>query len=146
MKNINKHPKDKIYLYQKNSEKYLSDENNLVKLEKIKRKEFMKHIDLNEFSEMRKNFEQIKSKKALESKLKIENIKKSWVERHKLVPLYASPLSKLITEENNKNKKEEQNKVLRIKNLKTLQKNYSKEKIPKPIKKRRTTKINKIKR
>lgn len=134
-KNINKHPKDKIYLYQKNSEKYLSDENNLVKLEKIKRKEFMKHIDLNEFSEMRKNFEQIKSKKALESKLKIENIKKSWVERHKLVPLYVSPLSKLITEENNKNKKEEQNKVLRIKNLKTLQKNYSKEKIPKPIKK-----------
>ena len=134
-KNINKHPKDKIYLYQKNSEKYLSDENNLVKLEKMKRKEFMKHIDLNEFSEMRKNFEQIKSKKELESKLKIENIKKSWVERHKLVPLYVSPLSKLITEENNKNKKEEQNKVLRIKNLKTLQKNYSKEKIPKPIKK-----------
>lgn len=134
-KNINKHPKDRIYLYQKNSEKYLSDENNLVKLEKMKRKEFMKHIDLNEFSEMRKNFEQIKSKKELESKLKIENIKKSWVERHKLVPLYVSPLSKLITEENNKNKKEEQNKVLRIKNLKTLQKNYSKEKIPKPIKK-----------
>ncbi len=134
-KNINKHPKDRIYLYQKNSEKYLSDENNLVKLEKMKRKEFMKHIDLNEFSEMWKNFEQIKSKKELESKLKIENIKKSWVERHKLVPLYVSPLSKLITEENNKNKKEEQNKVLRIKNLKTLQKNYSKEKIPKPIKK-----------
>ena len=134
-KNINKHPKDRIYLYQKNSEKYLSDENNLVKLEKMKRKEFMNNIDLNEFSEMRKNFEQIKSKKELESKLKIENIKKSWVERHKLVPLYVSPLSKLITEENNKNKKEEQNKVLRIKNLKTLQKNYSKEKIPKPIKK-----------
>ena len=69
--NINKRPKDKIYLYQKKKDKFLSDENNLVKLEKIKRKAFMKHINLNEFSEMRKNYEQIKSKKALESNLKI---------------------------------------------------------------------------
>ena len=134
-KNINKKPKDKKYLYQKKNEKFLSDENNLVKLENIKRKAQMKHIDLNEFSEMRKNYEQIKSKQVLESKLKIENIKKSWVERHKLIPLYINPLSKLITEENNKNKKEEQNKILKIKNLKTMQKNYSKDKIPKPIKK-----------
>ena len=134
-KNINKKPKDKKYLYQKKNEKFLSDENNLVKLENIKRKAQMKHIYLNEFSEMRKNYEQIKSKQVLESKLKIENIKKSWVERHKLIPLYINPLSKLITEENNKNKKEEQNKILKIKNLKTMQKNYSKDKIPKPIKK-----------
>ena len=56
-KNINKKPKDKKYLYQKKNEKFLSDENNLVKLENIKRKAQMKHIDLNEFSEMRKNYE-----------------------------------------------------------------------------------------
>ena len=132
--NINKGPKDKIYLYQKKEDKFLSDENNLVKLENIKRKALMKHINLNEFSEMRKNYEQIKSKKVLESNLKIENIKKSWAKRHKLLPLYINPLSKLITEENNKTKLDEKNKLLKIKNLKTLQKNYSKEKIPKPIK------------
>ena len=113
--NINKGPKDKIYLYQKKKEKFLSDEYNLVKLEKIKRKAFMKHINLNEFSEIRKNYEQIKSKKVLESNLKIENIKKSWAERHKLIPPYISPLSKLVTEENNKTKLDEKKKLLKIK-------------------------------
>ena len=100
----------------------------------MKRKALMKHIDLNEFTEMRKNYEQIKSKKELESKVKIESIKKVWAERQKLVPLYINPLIKLVTEENNKSKQEKRNKILRIKNLKTLQKNYSKDKIPKPIK------------
>ena len=133
--NINKKPKNKVYLYQQKKDKFLSDENNLVKLEKMKRKALMKHIDLNEFSEMRKNYEQIKSKKIIESNLKIENIKKSWAERHKLIPLYISPLSKLINEEDKKNKKEEENKILKIKDLKTTQKTYSKDKIPKPIKK-----------
>ena len=133
--NINKRPKNKIYLYQKKKDKFLSDENNLVKLEKFKRKALMKHIDLNEFSEMRKNYDQIKSKKIIESNLKIENIKKSWAKRHKLIPLYISPLSRLINEEDKKNKKEEENKVLQIKNLKVIQKTYSKDKIPMPIKK-----------
>ena len=133
--NIHQKPKEKIYLYQKKIDKYLNDENNLIKLENLKRKALMKHIDSNEFNEMRKNYEQLKSKKALETNLKIENIKKSWAERHKLVPLYINPLSKLVTEEDKKIKQEEKNKILKAKNLKTLQKNYSKEKIPKPIKK-----------
>ena len=127
-------PKDKLYFYEKQKNKFLNDENNLVKIENMKRKALMKHIDLNEFTEMRKNYEQIKSKKELESKVKIESIKKVWAERQKLVPLYINPLIKLVTEENNKSKQEKRNKILRIKNLKTLQKNYSKDKIPKPIK------------
>jgi hypothetical protein len=105
----------------------------LVELEKIKRKEFMKHIDLNEFNEMRKNFEQMKTKKELESKKKIENMHKLWEERTKLLPLYSSPLNKKVTEENLKNKQEEQNKITKIIQLKTLQKSYSKCKIPKPV-------------
>ena len=133
--NIKKKPKEKIYLYQQKFDKYNREENNLVKLEKMKRKAYMKSIDLSEFNEMRKNYEQIKSKRRLETNLKIENIKKSWVERHKLVPLYISPISKLITEEDKKTKNEEKDKIVRIKNLKTLQKNYSNDKIPKPLKK-----------
>ena len=133
--NIKKKPKEKIYLYQQKFDKYNREENNLVKLEKMKRKAYMKSIDLSEFNEMRKNYEQIKSKRRLETNLKIENIKKSWVERHKLVPLYISPISKLITEEDKKTKNEEKDKIDRIKNLKTLQKNYSNDRIPKPLKK-----------
>ena len=133
--NIKKKPKEKIYLYQQKFDKYNREESNLVKLEKMKRKAYMKSIDLSEFNEMRKNYEQIKSKRRLETNLKIENIKKSWVERHKLVPLYISPISKLITEEDKKTKNEEKDKIVRIKDLKTLQKNYSNDKIPKPLKK-----------
>ena len=129
---VNKKPNDKVYLYQKKLDKYISDENNLVKLENIKRKAIMKHIDLKEFSEMQKNYEEIHAKKILESNEKMENIKKSWSERHKLIPLYISPISKLIIEEDNKNKQEQQNKIMKIKDLKTLQINYSKNKVPKP--------------
>ena len=107
---INKKPNDKVYLYQKKLDKYINDENNLVKLENIKRKAIMKHIDLKEFSEMKKNYEEIHTKKLLESNEKMKNIKKSWSERHKLIPLYVSPVSKLVTEEDNKNKQEEQKK------------------------------------
>ena len=135
IKEIKKEPKNKLYLYQKQEKKFLNNEKNLVKLENNKRKVLMKHINSDEFIEMRKNYEQISSKKKLESKLKIENIKKSWVARKKLVPLYINPLSKLVTEEDNKSKQEEKNKILKIKSLKNIQKNYSKDKIPKPIKK-----------
>lgn len=129
---IHKKPNNKVYLYQKKIDKYINDENNLVKLENIKRKAIMKHIDLKEFSEMKKNYEEIHAKKLLESNEKMENLKKSWSERHKLIPLYVNPLSKLVTEEDNKNKQEEQNKKMKIKDLKTLQINYSKNKVPKP--------------
>lgn len=120
------------YIYIKKNQININDENNLVKLENIKRKAFMKHIDLKEFSEMKKNYEEIHAKKLLESNEKMENIKKSWSERHKLIPLYVSPISKLITEEDNKNKQEKQNKITKIKDLKSLQINYSKNKVPKP--------------
>ncbi len=135
--NIFKSPKDKMYLYQKNIEKFLNNENYLVELEKIKRKEFMRKIDLDELDENRKNFEQIKSQKQLESIIKIDKIHKLWEERHKLLPLYSSPLSKKLTEEEKKNKQEEQNKIERIIKLKTLQKSYSKFKIPMPILKKK---------
>jgi hypothetical protein len=92
----------------------------------------MKHIDLKEFDEMKKNYEEMHARKLLESNEKMENIKKSWLERHKLIPLYVSPMSKLIIGEDNKNKQEEQNKIMKIKDLKTLQINYSKKRVPKP--------------
>ena len=119
------------YLYQKQINDYKKKENNLIKLENIKRKAAMKHIELKEFDEMRKNFDEIKSKKVKESNEKIKIIKESWSQRYKLIPLYANPLSKIVSEEENKMKQEEQNKILRRKQLKQLQENYN---VPKPLK------------
>ena len=119
------------YLYQKQINDYKKKENNLIKLENIKRKAAMKHIELKEFDEMRKNFDEIKSKKVKESNEKIKIIKESWSQRYKLIPLYANPLSKIVSEEENKMKQEEQNKILRRKQLKRLQENYN---VPKPLK------------
>ncbi len=119
------------YLYQKQINDYKKKENNLIKLENIKRKAAMKHIELKEFDEMRKNYDEIKSKKVKESNEKIKIIKESWSQRYKLIPLYANPLSKIVSEEENKMKQEEQNKILRRKQLKQLQENYN---VPKPLK------------
>ena len=128
---INKKPVKAYYLYQKHKDDYVDKENNLVKKENIKRKAYMKYIDLNEFNEMRKNFEQQKSKRILESNEKMKIIKESWSERHKLIPLYSNPVSKLVADEENEMKQAEQDKILRRKELKKIQKNYC---VPKPLK------------
>ena len=128
---MRKKPEDLIYLYQKHKDNYIDKENNLVKLENEKRKQIMKHIDLKEFDEMRKNFEQMKSKRLKESNEKIKMIKQTWSQRFKLIPSYVNPLSKLVSEEENKMKEEEQNKILQRKNLKKLQQKYN---VPKPQK------------
>ena len=127
---INKKP-EKNYLYKKQNDKYLKEEYKLIKLESIKRKELMRHIDIKEFDEMRKNFDKIKFKKMKETNEKIKSIKESWSERYKLIPLYVNPLGKMVFEEDNKMKNEEQNKILQRKKLKQLQEKY---KAPKPQK------------
>ena len=128
---INKKPVKAYYLYQKYKDDDVDRIKNLVKIENIKRKAYMKHIDLNEFNEMRKNYEQQKSKRILESNEKIKIIKESWSERHKLIPLYSNPLSKVVADEENEMKQAEQDKILRRKELKKIQKNYC---VPKPLK------------
>ena len=128
---IRKKPEEITYLYQKQKDDYIDKENNLVKLENLKRKEIMKHIDLKEFNEMKKNFDMMKNKKMKESNEKMKVIKESWSQRYKLIPLYVNPLSKIVSEEENKMKQEEQNKILQRKKLKKLQEKYN---VPKPQK------------
>ena len=129
---IRKKPDIVYYLYKKQNDNYLKEENNLIKLENIKRKKIMKHIDLKEFDEMKKNYEKIKLKKMEETNEKIKNIKETWAQRYKLIPLYVNPLSKIVSEEENKMKQEEQNKILQRKRLKEIKEKY---KAPKPQKK-----------
>ena len=128
---IHKKPLNKTYLYQNKKDKHINDENNLVKLETLKRKEIMKHIDLKEFDEMKKNFDIQKSKRIQGSNEKMKIIKESWLQRYKLIPLYVNPLSKILSDEEHKMKQEEQKKILHRKKLKKLQEKY---KVPKPQK------------
>ena len=130
---INNKPPTEKYLYQKKIQKFSEDENNLIIKENNKRKQFMKHIDLNEFNEMKKNLDENKYKQIMDSNEKTKVLKESWAQRQKLIPLYVSPLSKITIEEEYKTKEEEQNKILRSIELKNIQKNYSKN-VPKPLK------------
>ena len=128
---INKVPPKKEHLYQKNEKIYLKNEEILIKKENKKRKEFMKHIDLKEFNELSKNIDEFKAKQLNESKLKFEQKKQIWSQRFKLIPQYVNPLNKIIEDEKNLKKKEEEKENLEKQKLKNLQKNY---KVPKPLK------------
>ena len=119
-----------IHLYKEIEDNYLKNEEDKVKIENKSRKEKMKHIDLNEFNELAKNFDEMKSKQLYESKLKIKKQREIWSQRYKLIPEYANPLNKVIEEEKNIMKKKEQEKILEMQKLKDLQKQY---KVPKPL-------------
>ena len=119
-----------IHLYKEIEENFLKNEEDKVKIENKSRKEKMKHIDLNEFNELAKNFDEIKSKQLYESKLKIKKQREIWSQRYKLIPEYVNPLNKVIEEEKNIMKKKEQEKILEMQKLKDLQKQY---KVPKPL-------------
>ena len=128
----NKEQKNKktMHLYKKIEDNYLKNEEDKVKIENKSRKEKMKHIDLNEFNELAKNFDEMKSKQLYESKLKIKKQREIWSQRYKLIPEYVNPLNKVIEEEKNIMKKKEQEKILEMQKLKDLQKQY---KVPKPL-------------
>ena len=47
-------------IYQEHEKNYLKNEENLIKIENKKRKQYMKHIDLNELNEFAKNYDEKK--------------------------------------------------------------------------------------
>ena len=129
------HLHDKIqnsnYSYQEKEKKYIENEEKLIKLENIKRKNVMKHINLKEFSNFRKEFEQNKIKVEEEQNNKFKQLKELWNERSKLIPNYISPfLEKYKEEYENKinYEKKKSEKFIQLKNIKL---DYSKNKIPK---------------
>lgn len=128
---INNKPSNNKHIYQEKEDNYNKNEENLIKKENIKRKEYMKHIELNEFNEFSKHFDEIKSKKVSESKLKTKKERENWAQRYKLIPEYVNPLSQIIVEEEKKIKNKEEEENLEKQKYKNLQKNY---KVPKPIK------------
>ena len=136
----NKKPKVGSNLYKEMENKFLKNEENKIKNINQERKEYMRHIDLNEFNELAKNYDEMKSKQIYESKLKCEREKEIWSQRRKLIPDYVNPLTKLLEEEKNRMKQEEKKEILEKEKYKKLQINY---KVPKPlILKKEKTEIN----
>ena len=82
----NKKPKVGSNLYKEIEDKFLKQEEHLIKAENKKRKEKMRHIDLNEFNELAKNYDEMKTKQIYESKLRCEREKEIWSQRKKLIP------------------------------------------------------------
>ena len=120
-----------IYSYRENKKKYLENEEKLIKNETIKRKNIMKHIDLKEFSDFRKEFEQKKNKNKEEKKNKSKLLKELWIERSKLKPSYVSPFYEKYKEECENMISHEKEKFESCFQLKNIQIDYSKNKIPK---------------
>lgn len=102
---INNKPISTSLIYKENEDKYLKNEKKLVNNENERRKEYMKRIELNELNEFAKNFDEKKSKKLIESNLKIEKEKEKWSQRYKLIPQYTNPLTKIISDDEKKLKK-----------------------------------------
>ena len=127
---IDKKPTVAKHIYKINEKNYLKKEADLVKDENQKRKEYMKHIDIKEFNESAKNYDEMKSRQLSESDLKFKKEKQAWTKRYKLIPTYVNPLSKIIEEEKNLKKKEEEKENLDRQKFKNMQKNY---KVPKPL-------------
>ena len=126
----NNKPKVASNLYKALEEKFLKNEENKIKKENQKRKELMRHINLSEFTEIAKNYDEMKSKQIYESKLRSQREKEIWYQRQKLIPNYVNPLTKLVEEEKNRMKEEEKRELLKREKYKKLQINY---KVPKPL-------------
>ena len=106
-----KKPKVGSNLYKEMENKFLKNEENKIKNINQERKEYMRHIDLNEFNELAKNYDEMKTKQIYESKLKCEREKEIWSQRRKLIPDYVNPLTKLLEEEKNRMKQEEKKEI-----------------------------------
>ena len=119
------------YLYKENLKKFLENENLMIEKENLRRKNYMKQINLKEFLDFKKEIEKNKMKLEEEQIIKTKKLKELWNERSKLIPNYICPLIEKFKEENNNiinhDKIKNQN-IIRLNNIKL---NYTKNKIPK---------------
>ena len=140
---LNEKIQNVIYSYRENKKKYLENEEKLIKNENIKRKNIMKHIDLKEFSDFRKEFELNKNRVKEEEINKSKLLKELWIERSKLKPSYISPFHEKYKEECENIISHDKEKYESMFQLKNNQIEYSKNKIPKVKKIIKTPKIEK---
>ena len=130
---INEKAPQKLYSFITKKNEYIQRENKLVYDETQRRKKFMKHIDLKEFKDFAKKFEEAKAKSEEAQQNQRTELKQKWAERSKLVPKYVPPILMKCEEDiKNVQKSIEMKREERIK-VPFLMKEYSK-KVPKPKK------------
>ncbi len=109
----------KNYFFIKSEDKFQLKENILLKKEKNKRKEHMRHITSEEIKEFSDKFEKFKNEKNIENNEKIKLLQKDWNNRKKLLPKFVSNFQKNYDNENKINnfieKENNKKKLLEIK-------------------------------
>ena len=110
----------KDYFFIKSEDQFQLKENNLLTIEKNKRKAHMRHITSDEIKEFSDKFEKFKNEKNIENSEKIKLLQKDWNKRKSLLPKFVSSFQKNYDNEfkllnNFKEKEKNKKKLLEIK-------------------------------
>ena len=110
----------KDYFFIKSEDQFQLKENNLLTIEKNKRKVHMRHITSDEIKEFSDKFEKFKNEKNIENSEKIKLLQKDWNKRKSLLPKFVSSFQKNYDNEfkllnNFKEKEKNKKKLLEIK-------------------------------
>lgn len=124
------------YFYKEKEKEYKEYNSKLQKEENLKRREFMKHIDLNEFKEI-SDLDKEKQNKNLENNIeKTKKLKSEWSERKKELPVFLSQPYILCEKEKQQRKQIEEEKLENKKKNILNKIDYSRNKIPFPLSKK----------
>ena len=125
---VNRKPKD--YIYFKMQKQYETNENRVY--DRVKQERKSKLTTREEIGELRRK---IKEHKILLEKENIEKtcqMKEMWRNRSQIIPVYRSPLLKVIADEEEKSKENEELEKMKKKLIMKERNVYAKEKVPRP--------------
>ena len=115
------------YLFMKNYEKFLKEEQKLIDKENMKRKIKMKQVSNEELEIFNNKMDKRREEKKIKIDNKTEKLLEEWDERKKAIPSYVSPFSEIADNEINKRINEIENKKNLRKELNQKKENFSKE-------------------
>ena len=115
------------YLFMKNYEKFLKEEQKLIDKENMKRKIKMKQVSNEELEIFNNKMDKRREEKKIIIDNKTEKLLEEWDERKKAIPSYVSPFSEIADNEINKRINELENKKNLRKELNQKKENFSKE-------------------
>ena len=115
------------YLFMKNYEKFLKEEQKLIDKENMKRKIKMKQVSNEELEIFNNKMDKRREEKKIIIDNKTEKLLEEWDERKKAIPSYVSPFSEIADNEINKRINEIENKKNLRKELNQKKENFSKE-------------------
>ena len=115
------------YLFMKNYEKFLKEEQKLIDKENMKRKIKMKQVSNEELEIFNNKMDKRREEKKIKIDNKTEKLLEEWDERKKAIPSYVSPFSEIADNEINKRINEKKKKKNLRKELNQKKENFSKE-------------------